>query len=393
MIMDYLKRTWADISLDNLNFNYRALRGKLPSSCRFLGVVKADAYGHGAVPVSRHLNELGAEYLAVSNIEEALQLRRGGIRGPVLILGYTPPFYAQDLAGMNLRQEVHSLEYARQLNERLSGTGRRLRVHLKLDTGMSRLGFFAYDCEKTLDEIKEVARLPQLLIEGAFTHFPAADSTAPEDAAFTKLQFERFMQMLSALKGCGIEPQIRHCCNSGASILYPEYCLDMIRPGIATYGVLPSPDVAGKIELRPVMSLRTTIFQLRDYAPGISISYGRAYTTPAPQRIAVVGIGYADGLSRSFSGNISFLLHGKRVPQVGRICMDMCMVDVTGVPEAKVGDVVTVFGEDSGEAIPVEALSDRLGTIPYEVLCGINKRIPRIYLDGETQTEILQYIV
>ena len=294
---------------------------------------------------------------------------------------------------MNLRQEVHSLEYARQLNERLSGTGRRLRIHLKLDTGMSRLGFFAYDCEKTLDEIKEVARLPQLLIEGAFTHFPAADSTAPEDAAFTKLQFERFMQMLSALKGCGIEPQIRHCCNSGASILYPEYCLDMIRPGIATYGVLPSPDVAGKIELRPVMSLRTTIFQLRDYAPGISISYGRAYTTPAPQRIAVVGIGYADGLSRSFSGNISFLLHGRRVPQVGRICMDMCMVDVTGVPEAKVGDVVTIFGEDSGEAIPVEALSDRLGTIPYEVLCGINKRIPRIYLDGETQTEILQYIV
>lgn len=391
--MDYLKRTWADISLDNLNHNYRQLRSKLPSTCRFLGVVKADAYGHGAVPVSRHLNELGAEYLAVSNIEEAVQLRRGGIRGPVLILGYTPPFYAVDLAGMNLRQEVHSLEYARRLNERLTGTNRRIRIHLKLDTGMSRLGFFAYDDEKTLDEIKEVAQMPHLLIEGAFMHFPVADSTAPEDAAFTRLQFDRFMQMLSALKGCGIEPAIRHCCNSGASILYPEYALDMVRPGIATYGVLPSPDVTGKIDLKPVMSLRTTVFQLRDYEPGISISYGRAYTTTGKQRIAVVGIGYADGLSRSFSGRISFLLHGKRVPQVGRICMDMCMVDVTDVPEAKVGDVVTVFGEDGGDCIPVDALAEQLGTISYEILCGINKRIPRIYLDGETQTEILQYIV
>lgn len=391
--MDYLKRTWADISLDNLNYNYTQLRAKLPKTCRFLGVVKADAYGHGAVPVSRHLNELGAEYLAVSNIEEALQLRRGGIRGPVLILGYTPPFYAQDLAGMNLRQEVHSLEYAQKLNERLAGTGRRLRIHLKLDTGMSRLGFFAYDDEKTLDELKQVAQLEHLLIEGVFMHFPVADSTAPDDVAFTRLQFERFMQMLSAMKGCGIEPEIRHCCNSGASILYPEYALDMVRPGIATYGVLPSPDVAGKISLRPVMSLRTTIFQLRDYEPGICVSYGRTYTTVGHQRIAVIGIGYADGLSRSFSGNISFLLHGKRVPQIGRICMDMCMVDVTDVPEAKVGDVVTVFGEDGGESISVDDLANQLGTISYEVLCGINKRIPRIYLDGENQTEILQYIV
>ena len=391
--MDYLKRTWADISLDNLNHNYRQLRSKLPSTCRFLGVVKADAYGHGAVQVSRTLQALGADYLAVSSIDEAVQLRRGGIRGPVLILGYTPPFYAVDLAGMNLRQEVHSLEYARRLNERLTGTNRRIRIHLKLDTGMSRLGFFAYDDEKTLDEIKEVAQMPHLLIEGAFMHFPVADSTAPEDVAFTRLQFDRFMQMLSALKGCGIEPAIRHCCNSGASILYPEYALDMVRPGIATYGVLPSPDVAGKIDLKPVMSLRTTVFQLRDYEPGISISYGRAYTTTGKQRIAVVGIGYADGLSRSFSGKISFLLHGKRVPQVGRICMDMCMVDVTDVPEAKVGDVVTVFGEDGGDCIPVDALAEQLGTISYEILCGINKRIPRIYLDGETQTEILQYIV
>ena len=391
--MDYLKRTWAEISLDNLNHNYHALREKLPSECRFLGVVKADAYGHGAVPVSRHLKELGAEFLAVSNFEEATQLRCNGIRGPILILGYTPVKYAEDLAKMGIRQEVHSLEYARALNERLKGLHRRLRVHIKLDTGMSRLGFFAYNHEQTVEELKEVARMDNLLIEGIFTHFPVADSIDGADENFTRTQFERFTSMLTTLQGVGIKPEIRHCCNSGASILYPEYAMDMIRPGIATYGVLPSGDLRGRIDLKPVMSLRSTIFQIRDFEPNITVSYGRTYTTRDPERIAVVGIGYADGLPRSFSNNISFLLHGKRVPQVGRICMDMCMIDISKVPEAQVNDVVTVFGEDGGDEIEVESLSNRLNTIPYEILCGINKRIPRIYLDGEDQTEILQYIV
>ncbi len=391
--MDYLKRTWADISLDNLNHNYQQLRAKIPSGCRLLGVVKADAYGHGAVPISRHLCELGAEFLAVSNLEEAMQLRRGGIRRPILILGYTPPAYARDLVAMGLRQEVHSLEYARALHEELKGSERRLKVHIKLDTGMSRLGFFAYDHPKTVEELKEVAQMPKLLIEGIFMHFPVADSIDGADANFTHTQFERFTQMLSALKGVGIEPEIRHCCNSGATILYPEYALDMVRPGIATYGVLPSEDLRGMIDLRPVMSLRSTIFQIRDFEPNITISYGRTYTTEDPARIAVVGIGYADGFPRSLSSNVSFLLHGRRVPQVGRICMDMCMVDITRVPEAKVGDVVTVFGEDGGDSIELTSLANRLGTIPYELMCGINKRIPRIYLNGEDEIEVLQYIV
>lgn len=391
--MDYLKRTWADISLDNLHHNYVALREKLPRECRFLGVVKADAYGHGAVPIGRHLTELGAEYLAVSNIEEAVQLRRGGLRRPILILGYTPPFYAEDLAAMNLRQEVHSLAYARSLNDRLAGTNRRIRVHLKLDTGMSRLGFFAYDHPQTLEEIRQIADMPHLVIEGVFTHFPVADSIDGADENFTRTQFARFLRALDELKAVGIAPPIRHCCNSGATVLYPEFALDMVRPGIATYGILPSDDLRGMIDLRPVMQLRSTIFQIRDFEPNITVSYGRTYCTEEPQRIAVVGIGYADGLSRSYSNNISFLLHGKRVPQVGRICMDMCMIDVTRVPEAAVGDVVTVFGEDGGDRIDVDSLSSRLRTIPYELLCGINKRIPRIYRDGENETEILQYIV
>ena len=392
--MEYLKRTWADISLDNLNHNFQMLREKVPSGCRFLGVVKADAYGHGAVPVSRHLTELGAEFLAVSNIEEAAQLRYAGIRGPILILGYTPPEYAHELAKMGLRQEIHSLSYAQMLNEQLKGLNRRIRIHLKLDTGMSRLGFFAYDNEKTLDEIKAVSQMENLLIEGIFMHFPVADSIDAADANFTRTQYARFTAMLSALEGVGVKPEIRHCCNSGGSILYPEYAMDMIRPGIATYGIFPSNDLRGMIDLKPVMSLRSTIFQIRDYKPNITVSYGRTYTTSAEtEKIAVVGIGYADGLSRSFSNNISFLLHGKRVPQIGRICMDMCMIDITRVPDAKVGDTVTIFGADGDDMIEVDSLSGRLNTIPYEILCGINKRIPRIYLDGENETEILQYIV
>lgn len=391
--MEYLKRTWADISLDNLQHNYKEIRSRLPSDCRFLGVVKADAYGHGAVPVSRYLTELGAEYLAVSNIEEAVQLRQGGIRGPILILGYTPAVYAEQLTRLGLRQEIHSLDYARELNERLKGSNRRLRIHLKLDTGMSRLGFFAYNCEKTVDELKEVSQMEHLTIEGIFTHFPVADSIDGADENFTRTQFDRFMDMLSTLKGVGIEPQIRHCCNSGATIQFPEYALDMVRPGLATYGVLPCSDLRGMINLKPVMQLRSTIFQIRDFDPLITVSYGRTYTTMDPTKIAVVGLGYADGLSRSFSGNISFLLHGKRVPQIGRICMDMCMVDISRVPDAKVGDVVTIFGTDGDDRIDVDDMTNRLRTVPYELLCSINKRIPRIYMDGENETEILQYIV
>jgi alanine racemase len=258
---------------------------------------------------------------------------------------------------------------------------------------MSRLGFFSYSCERTVDELKEISQMEHLVIEGIFTHFSVADSIDGADANFTHTQFERFTAMLTTLKGVGIEPQIRHCCNSGASIRYPEYAMDMIRPGIATYGVLPSPDLRGMIDLKPVMQLRSTIFQIRDFDPLITVSYGRTYTTLDPTKIAVVGIGYADGLSRSFSGNISFLLHGKRVPQIGRICMDMCMVDISRVPEAKVGDVVTIFGTDGEDSIAVDDMTARLRTVPYELMCSINKRIPRIYLDGENETEILQYIV
>ena len=391
--MKLLKRTWADVSLDNLAHNYTVLRRQVPAACRFLGVVKADAYGHGAVPVSHHLEELGAEYLAVACLAEARELREAGVLTPILLLGYTPAQYARELAEMDLRQEVHSLAYARELETRLLGARSRLRVHLKLDTGMARLGFFCQEGEQVLEELLAVTRMPHLQVEGMFTHFPVADSLDPSDEAFTREQFRLFQGFVAGMESAGVRPEICHCCNSGATIAYPEFAMDMVRPGVATYGIAPSQDLAGRLPLRPLLTLQTTISQIRAYPAGVPVSYGRTYVTPTPKVLAVVSIGYADGLSRQLSGRVSFLLRGKQVPVVGRICMDMCMVDVTEVPEAREGDLVTVLGTGGNGAPSACGLAAQLGTIPYEILCSISKRIPRIYLDGKKRTEILQYIV
>lgn len=392
--MKTLKRTWAEVSLDNLEHNYRAIKNHIPEGCRFLGVMKADAYGHGAVPLSHALCELGAEYLAVSNLEEAIQLRRGGVRAPMLILGYTPASFADTMVFMDITQEVHSLEYAKELDTALAGTNYVLNVHLKLDTGMTRIGFFAYDHERTLPELLEVCGLPHLHVEGVFTHFCVADSKAPEDEAFTRTQYARFTAMLDALAAHGIRPELRHCASSGATILYPELALDMVRPGIATYGHAPSEDAEGILDLRPLMTVRTTVAQLREIPAGTSISYGRTYTAERDMRVAVLPIGYADGLLRGLSGKVSFRIRGRMARSVGRICMDMCMVDVSEIPEIRVGDEAALFGYDTdGTLLPCERIAQQAGTISYEILCGISKRIPRIYMQDGREQEILQYIV
>ena len=385
--MKLLKRTWADVSLDALAHNYRAIRGHIPARCKFLGVMKADAYGHGAVPMSHALVELGAEYLAVSNLEEAVQLRRGGIRAPILILGYTPAMYAENMIYLDLTQEVHSLDYAQALNEALSGTNFILNVHLKLDTGMTRIGFTAYGDEAAMQDLAAAARLPHLHVEGAFMHFSVADSRAQEDAAYTRLQYRRFQDALDFLAGAGVQPELRHCCNSGATLLYPEYALDMVRPGIMTYGLNPSADTAGILDLEPVLSLYTTVSQIRAFPAGVDVSYGRTYRTESPRRLAVLSIGYADGLLRSLSGRAAFLIRGRLAPVVGRICMDMCMVDVTDIPEAREGDTVAIISPQR----PCEILADQLGTISYEVLCGINKRILRNGAPGAAGVEWINF--
>lgn len=387
--MKLLKRTWANVSIDALEHNCKEIR-RHAGSCKMMGVVKADAYGHGAVPVSHALTELGTEYLAVSNLEEAVQIRRGGVRTPVLILGYTPAEYAENMIYLDISQEVHSLEYARQLSRALDGTNFMLTVHLKVDTGMSRIGFLP---ERGIEELLEAARLPHLHVEGVFTHFSVADSRAPEDIAYTRMQYESFQKTLEQLRCAGVEVELAHCCNSGATLLYPEFAMDMVRPGIMTYGIQPSVETADILPLMPVMSLSSTVSQIRALPQGTQISYGRTYQTEKERTVAVISIGYADGLLRSLSGKMGFLIGGHFAPQIGRICMDMCMADVTDIPQVQVGDEAVVIGSSGSLSQGADKLAELLDTIPYEVLCGINKRIPRIYLQNGKASEILQYIV
>ena len=387
-----LKRTWAEIDLDALEFNYKSLKAAMPEGCGFVGVVKADSYGHGSVMVSKVLEKLGARYLAVSNIEEAIQLRNADIKLPILILGFTPAEFADELADYSITQAVNDLDYAKELSSRLEDKGKKLTVHIKADTGMSRMGFTTYgEFDHSVEGVVEVSQLPNLNLEGIFTHFAVSDDT--DQREYTELQYSRFMGLIDRCAEKGITFRLRHCANSGCTINYPEKALDMFRPGLATYGLYPANKFERDVELRPLMSLRSSIAQIKEFEADVTLSYGRTYTTPSQRRIAVIPIGYADGYPRRFSNSREFLVCGKRAPQVGRVCMDMCMLDVTDVPEAKVGDVVTIFGRDGDEFIPMDDLANQAQTITYEIACDISKRVPRIYLKGGEVVDVLQYIV
>lgn len=369
------KRTWAEISLAAIRQNYLNMRAMLPQGSRFLGVVKADAYGHGAVRVASMLEREGCDYLAVACIDEAAKLRACGITLPVLILGPGPAECAARLAQMGITQSVGSLEYAEALSNRIAGTGLTLKVHMKLDTGMGRTGFRASD-DGAFEQIKKALRLPNLVYEGVFTHFAVSDEP---DKGFTDIQFARFGDTVARIeRETGHRFEIRHCTNSGAMINYEKTYLDMVRPGLALYGCYPAAE-RGRLELTPAMQLRSRVAEITEHRAGDSISYGRTFTAERDMRIAVLPIGYADGLHRALSGRLEVLIRGKRCRQIGRICMDMCMVDVTDLPEVRVGDTATIFGTDGDETVPVEELAEKCGTISYELLCAVSPRIPRVY--------------
>ena len=372
---DLQKRTWAEISLENLRHNYEAIRKSLPAGCRFLGVVKADAYGHGALPVSRLLQEAGADYLAVSCLDEALELRRGGITMPILILGHTPYAYTGTLIEENITQTVTCLAKALEYSAEAVRLGKELKIHIKLDTGMSRLGFLCAGnyFEEGVDNVIRSCRLPGLNPEGVYTHFAVSDEPGEDSEAYTRAQFRLFMDVIAAVKARGgVEFPIRHCANSGATVSYPEMALDMVRPGLLLYGY---GDSSGKLGLLPCMRLVTTVSTIKFYEPGTSVSYGRRFTTDRRTRMGVLAIGYADGLPRLLSNKCSFAAGGGFAPQRGSICMDMCMVDLTELPQVDVGSEVELFGPMNS----IYKLSDAAQTIPYELLCAVSKRVPRVY--------------
>ena len=370
-----LRRTWAEIDLDALAHNYRRARELAGPGVRYLGVVKADAYGHGAVQIAARLEELGADYLAVSSLDEARELRRGGINAPILILGHTPPEMVPELIRYRITQAVSAQAKAEEYSAAASGCGGTLKVHIKVDTGMSRLGFLVRGghFDGGVNAIAASCALPGLEAEGIFTHFAVSDEDDADSESYTREQFALFTRVLDALAERGQTFAIRHCANSGALARYPEMYLDMVRPGISLYGVGAD---AARLDLRPVMALKSCVSTIKTFDPDTDISYGRTYHTAGKTRIGVLPIGYADGLFRGLSNRLSVVTDQGPAPIRGRICMDMTMVDLTGLPDVRVGSEVELFGPRQS----VDRLAQLLDTIPHELLCAVSKRVPRVYL-------------
>ncbi len=372
-----LRRTWAEISLDDLAYNYRKLREHVGPGVKYLGVVKADAYGHGAVQVSRKLEALGADYLAVSSLDEARELRRGGIEMPILILGHTPPEMVPQLIEYHITQTVSAQAKAEAYSAAAQACGGTLKVHIKVDTGMSRLGFLVRGghFDGGVEAIAASCRLPGLEAEGIYTHFAVSDEDDADSEAYTREQFGVLTHVLDALAARGQTFEIRHCANTGAVTRYPEMRLDMVRPGIALYGAGADAVTLG---LRPVMSLKSAVSTIKVFDPDTDISYGRTFHTTGKTRVGVLPIGYADGFFRGLSNHLAVQTAQGPAPIRGRICMDMTMVDLTGLPDIHVGDTVEIFGGSQ----PVDLLADILGTIPHELTCAVSKRVPRLYIEN-----------
>ncbi len=383
-----LRRTWADINLDNLTHNLNVIRSQVGEKAKLLGVVKADAYGHGAVRVAKHLEKIGAEYLAISNIDEAVELRVNGVKLPILMLGFSPANQAERILEYGITQAVTSLEIAKAYSAAAVAAGRKMTVHIKLDSGMGRLGFQCDEAhfEESLHNILAVLELPGLDVEGVFTHFCVSDEDELEHVEYTKVQHERFVKMIEAVEATGFTFRLHHCCNAGAIANYPEWAWDMVRCGIILYG---TGDLAEKLGMKPVMTLKTTVATIKDFTPECSVSYGRKFFTARESRIAVMPIGYADGLFRALSGKLEVLTPYGKAPQVGRICMDMSMIDVTDLPEIKVGDEIEIYGERN----LTNTAAKLVDTISYELLCAVSKRVPRYYwLGGECVDQNLQLL-
>ena len=378
---DIVRRAWASIDLNCICNNFNKIKEKSGEETKIMCVVKADAYGHGAGYIASELEKEGADWFAVSNIEEAIQLRDYGINKPILILGYTPYDVAEKLYNFNISQAILSYEYGVNLAKVCKEKGVKVKGHIKLDTGMNRIGFSCQEeeeIENSVNLIEEISKIEEIELEGIFTHFAVADSPK-SGAEFTEFQFKNFENTIKKLESKGVNIPITHCCNSGGIMLHTNMKLDMVRAGVILYGLMPDGSLENSLGLKPAMELTTVISQIKKVKKGRTVSYGRTFTAPKDMVIATVPIGYADGYSRAFSGKASMLVCGKRAPVVGRVCMDQLMLDITEIEGAKEGSEVVVFGKQGGEEISVWELAGLIGTIGYEIVCLIGKRVPRVY--------------
>ena len=383
-----MERTWAEINLDTLKSNIKNIRKITDPKAKIMAVVKADAYGHGYLECCHALLEGGADSFAVATVSEAKQLRRNKINNPILVLGVTFPEDAEEFVANEIMATVCSVDYAECLSEAAEKMQKTVKVHIKVDTGMSRLGFLTgNDEEKTVEEILKISKLPFVEIDGIFSHFACADEKNRE---YTELQFERFTGLIKKLEDAGLEIPCKHIANSAAIMMYPETHLDMVRAGVVLYGCYPSEEVdKDRLPLEPVMTLKSRITHIKEVEDGVGVSYGKTYITDRKTRIATIPVGYADGYLRCLSHEAKIEIGGTLCDVIGRICMDQCMIDVTNVNNINVGDEVILFG--SGK-ITADDIAKMMNTINYEVLCLVSKRIPRIYKEKGRDITALNYL-
>lgn len=383
----YLRRTWAEVNLDAVRHNFSSIKNTIDKNSDIMCVIKADAYGHGAVPLAKLYEEIGASRFAVSNIEEAIQLRENGIKLPILILGFTPAYMAKALADNNISQAVFSEEYAKELSDCAVKNNVTVKIHIKIDTGMSRIGFMYQNIqrdENSIHEIERVCKLPNLEHEGIFTHFAVSDE-ADEGREVTLHQFECFSDVIEKLKALNINFPVCHCSNSGAIIDYKQAHMNCVRAGIILYGLSPSSKLKDKIDLIPAMQIKSVIAQIKTVEPNSPVSYGCTYITEKPTVIATVPIGYADGYTRSLGNRAYMTVNGRKAPVIGRVCMDQLMLDITDIDGVSVGDEVTVIGDGNNNTFSFDDMAAMTGTINYELICLVGKRVPRVYIsNGET---------
>ncbi|NDO19661.1 alanine racemase [Lachnospiraceae bacterium MD329] len=383
------KRTWAEVNLDAIAHNIKEIRKITAPGAQIMAVVKADAYGHGFLEVTKTLLENGADRLAVAVLQEGKQLRSRGVTVPILILGASGEETAEEIINFDITPSVFTYDFAKALSYEAEKKEKVTKIHIKIDTGMSRIGFLAGENnEEIVEEILKISRLPYIEIEGIFSHFATSDEY---DREYTLLQYSRFTDVCDMLEDRGLRIPIKHICNSAGIMMYPEMHLDMVRPGVILYGMYPSDDVdKGRLDLIPAMTLKSTITHVKDVEAGRGVSYGKEYITDRKIKIATVPIGYADGYLRRLAKNGKMIVNGTKVPILGRICMDQCMIDVTNVHNIDKGDEVIIFGR---EGVTVDDLAKWLETINYEVSCVIGKRIPRIYTKNGEAVKILNYLM
>lgn len=377
MYKEAIRPVWAEINLSNLDYNIKNIKAKLGSGTKIIGVVKADGYGHGSVKVAEVLRANGVDTFAVSTLQEAIVLREAGATEQIISLSLTPNFYSNVLVEYDITPVISSLENARAISKTAAEVGKTVSGFIAADTGMGRIGYLTWD-ENAVSEIKEISQLPNFKIAGLFSHMSTADSA---DKTFSRQQEQCFNEFYDKLIAAGIEIPMRTFANSASVMELPSVYFDAVRPGIILYGCYPSDEIdKSSLSLKPVMSVKATISHLKDVPAGFSVSYGREFVSKRPSKIATIALGYADGYPRPYAPKGEVIVNGVKAPLAGNICMDQCMIDVTDVPDVKVGDEVIVMGSDGKNTILADDIAKATGTINYEIICAFGQRLPKVYV-------------